>query len=111
MSDKENRPPPAKMPLVQTAVELPSSEPLIAPEMNQKVQKQEISIPNSPNDESFQQYLFREQELRAFDSKKNMNLQTHLINMNEKLMQKFLGDTEKKWMCQQSTKSVNQAAY
>ena len=36
---------------------------------------------------------------------------THLINMNEKLMQKFLGDTEKKWMCHQSTKSVNQAAY
>ena len=75
-SEKENTPPPRKVTLVETAVALPGS--------SVQIEEQNTA------DLSFQKYLFREQELRAAESRRSLELQNQVIKMNNVLMDKFM---------------------
>ena len=84
-SEKENTPPPRKVTLVETAVALPGSSVQI-----EEQNTADLSFQQNTADQSFQKYLFREQELRAAESRRSFELQNQVIKMNNILMDKFM---------------------
>ena len=72
-SDKENQPPSPKVQVLdETALTV-----------HETLNKDQQSFP-------FQQYLFREQDLRAAESRRSTALQDQVLKMNDILMKKFL---------------------